>query len=390
MENLSAQGLVDLGYAFLVRGDYAETEKYLLQALESAQRAKARNNEARARSALASLREQQNRPDEVVSNLEPALAFYQQGGYRAETFACLSLLARANLQKGDYAAAQKGHEQLLQLAAQTNDQSQVALAHAERGQGLLREEKFSEALDHFNQAYNLYSSQGVQRSMGFSLLGRAEALSALGRYSEAQTMLDQATVIAEKPGSELKQLSLQVQLVAAEMALSRGSFADAKSRADKVFASADKEFPDVAVSALTLAGLAQAYEGGVVAAKKLLTDAVTRAHALNDPAQRAAAQLSLAEALTLAGESGDGLAQAVQAQETLKQLGQEASRWRALLVEAWASQKLGDKTAAREYALQAKESLAKLEQRWGSENYQPYLSRPDVQRYRKQLDLVGS
>jgi tetratricopeptide (TPR) repeat protein len=389
MENLSAQGLVDLGYAFLIRGDYGETEKYLLQALESAQRAKARNNEARARSALASLREQQNRPDEVVSYLEPALAFYEQGGYRSEAFACLSLLARAHLQKGDYAAADKGHEQLLQLAGQSNDQSQVARAHAERAQGLLREEKFSEALDHFIQAYDVYSSQGVQRSMGFSLLGRAEALSSLGRYSEAQTMLDQAAAIADKPDSVLKQLSLQTQLVAAEMALSQGKFADAQGRANKVFASADKEFPDVALEALTLAGLAQADGGGAAAAKKLLTDAVNRAYTLNDPAQRAAAQLSLAEALAIGGETGDALAQASQAQETFKQLGQEASRWRALLLQASTSEKLGDKNAAREYALQAKESLAKLEQRWGSENYQTYLSRPDVQRYRKQLDQLG-
>ena len=58
MEVLSAQGLIQLGYSFLVRGDYGQAEKYFLQALDIAQRAKARSKEANARSAMASLRQQ--------------------------------------------------------------------------------------------------------------------------------------------------------------------------------------------------------------------------------------------------------------------------------------------------------------------------------------------
>ena len=389
MENLSAQGLVDLGYAFLVRGDFVETEKYLQQALESAQRAKARNNEARARSALASLREQQSRPDEVIKFLEPALAFYQQGGYRSETFSCLTLLARANLQKGDYAAARQGHEQLLQLATASNDQSQIALAHAERGYGLLREENFSEALEHFNQSYEIYNALGVSRSLGFNFLGRAEALAALGHYSETQPLLEEGTAIADKPGSELKQLSLQIKLLRAEMALSQGSFADAKTRAEKVFADAGQESPNDAVAAQRVSGLAQAYGGAAAAGKKLLEAATEQAEGLNDPALLARLRLALAEAMLLAGDSQGALAKAIQAETTFAQLGRQASDWQALFVAAAASEKLGDQNSARGYATRAKETLAKLESRWGSENYNSYLSRADVQRFRKQLDLIA-
>lgn len=392
MENLSAQGLVDLGYAFLVRGDFTETEKYFQQALDSAQRAKARNNEARARSALASLREQQNRPDEVVQYLEPALAFYQQGGYRSETFSCLTLQARANLQKGDYAAARKGHEQLLQLATASNDQSQVALAHAERGYGLLLEENFSEALEHFNQSYEIYNSLGVQRSLGFNFLGRAQALAALGRYSEAQPLLDQGAAIADKPGSELKQLSLQIKLLAAEMALSQGNFPEARNRAEKVFASAGKDSPEVALGAQRVSGLAQAYtpsdRGAAAAGKNLLEGVAEQAQSLNDAALLARSRLALAEAMLLAGDAHGALERSIQAETTFAQLGRQASDWRALLVAAAASQNLGDKNSARGYAGRAKETLSKLEQYWGTENYNSYLSRPDVQRLRKQLDQL--
>ena len=59
-----------------------------------------------------------------------------------------------------------------------------------------------------------------------------------------------------------------------------------------------------------------------------------------------------------------------------------------IAAQAW--QNLGDKTKAREYALKARESHSKLEQRWNAESYKSYLSRPDIQRLRKQLDQLPS
>ncbi len=391
MENLSAQGLIDLGFSCLVRGEPDEAEKYFLQALESAQRAKARSNEARARGAMASLRQQQHRPDEILKYLEPALAFYQQGGYPAATSSCLALLARAHLQKGDYAAAQKAQEQLLQLGQQLNDQSLIAQAHAERGSALAREEKFTEALDHFTQAYGIYNSQGVQRSMGYNLQGRAYVLSSLGRYSEAQPLLDQAAAIADKPGGEIKRLSLEVKLAAAEIDLSRDHFPDARDKAAKVLAISGTQFPEISVNSRCVLGMALAYGGAAAAGRAKCAEGVDLAKQLNDPWQLARAQLALAETMLLAGDSQGASKTALQAQEVFTRLGQQASEWRALVVAALASGKSGDKNKAQECALQSNNSLSKLEQRWSKDNYDTFLSRPDVQRLRKQLaQLIGS
>ncbi len=390
MENLSARGLTDLGNAFLIRGEYAEAERYLTQAVESAQRAKARRNEARARVSLANLRGRQNNPDEVLRTVEPALTFYQLGGYRSETFSCLALVARANLDKGDYAAAFKVHELLLQLSQDSNDQTMIALAHAERGLGLAREEKFTEALQHFDQAYAIYSSQGIQRSMGYNLSARSEALWRLGRYSEAQTLLDSAAAIADKPGGEIKQLSVGVKLSMAEMALSQGRFADAKTRAEAVIATAGPEYKSVVTSAKIVIGLAQSYSGATAAGKQAMSEAAELAKQLNNPVQLATAQLGVAEALLVAGDSGGASANAVQAAEVFGRLGQQASEWRSMVIAAQAGQNMGDKTKAREYAMRATDLLSRLEQRWGSENYQSFLSRSDIQRLRKQLDQLSA
>lgn len=388
MENLSAQALVDLGNSLLIRGEQAQAEKYLSQALELAQRSKARRNEARARVSLASLRDQQNNPDEAVTYLEPALQFYEQGGYRTESFYCLSLLARVKLQKGEYDAAQKAHEQLLQLAQQLNDQSLVALAEAERGSALVREEKFNEAMGHLDQAHAIYSALGVQRSIGYNLTTRSDALWRLGRYDEAQTLLNQASVIADKPGGEVKRLSIETQLIASQIALSQDRFPEAKAIADKVVAAAGAEFKADATAAKLVVGLAEAYGGAKAAGRQTATDAFNLAKQLNDPAELATAQLGLAEAMLLSGDFQAAATNALEAQQTFERLQQPASEWRALLIAASASQSLGDKIRAREYAMRARELLPKLEQRWGSQNYNTYLSRPDVQRYRKQLDQL--
>ena len=391
MENLSTRGLIDLGNSFLVRGKQAEAENYLGQALAAAVRSKARRNEARARFHMAGLRQQQNRPDEAVQYLQPALAFYQQGGYRSEAFSCLALLARVNLQKGDYAAADKSQEELLRLAQELNDQSLIALAHAGSGSLLLREEKFTEALDHLNQAFSIYSSQGIQRSMGYNLESRAEILGRLGRFDEAKALLDQASAIANKPGGELKRLSVECQLGFARIALMRDDFANAKTTAEKAFEAAGTEFKDTAIGAKTLMGLAESYGGGKAAGKQTASAAFDLARQLNDPAQLASAQLALAAAMLLADDSRAAVSNALQAEEVFAKLGQLESDWQALLIVAQANQNLGDKARAREYAMRAKDRFSKLEQRWGSENYKSYLSRPDIQRLRKQLEqLTGS
>lgn len=390
MENLSTRGLVDLGQSFLVRGNQTEAEKFLEQALALAERSKARRTEARARVAMAQLRQQQNRPDDAVKYLVPALAFYQQGGYRSEAFSCLALLARANLHKGDYPAADKGHEELLRLAQELNDQSLTARAHAERGSSFAREERYTEALDHLSRAYAINSSQGIQRSMGYNLENRGEVLSRLGRFDEAKALLAQANAIATKPGGELKRLSAEGDLALAEIALMQEDFPNAKAMAQKAAAAAGTEFKNVAADAKVLIALAESYSGAKSAGQKTIVEALDLTRQLNDPARLATAQLARAVVALLAGDSQAASSYALQAKEVFTRLDQSASEWQALLIAAQASQNLGDKNRAREYAINAKETLSKLEQRWGGENYNAYLSRPDIQRFRKQLEQLTS
>ena len=212
----------------------------------------------------------------------------------------------------------------------------------------------------------------------------------MGRYAEAQSLLDQAAAIADKPGAEIKPLSLAIMLVNAESALSAGRFPDAKARAEKVREAAGTEFKDAATGAQIVIGLAQSYSGATAAGKQALAEAVAMATELKDPAELATAQLALAIASLLAGDSRSASTNALQAEEVFARLGKPASEWQALVIAAQASQNLGDKTKRHEYARRATETFSKLEQRWGGEYYKAYLGRSDVQRLRKQLEQLNS
>ena len=63
MESMIARGNIEIGNVYLGRGNYSEAEKYFQQALEAAQRYGGRQNEARARLALASLYIQRGETD---------------------------------------------------------------------------------------------------------------------------------------------------------------------------------------------------------------------------------------------------------------------------------------------------------------------------------------
>ncbi len=388
MENLSAQGLIDLGNSFLVRGEIVEAEKYFSQALESAERGKARRNAARARVSLANVSARRNDQDAAVRYLEPALAFYNEGGYLTESFACLALLARVKLKNGDYEGATKAHDQLFQVAEKLNDQSLLARAHAERGSVLNRQEKYTEALNHLNQAFSFFSSQGQLRSMGNNLVSRGNTLWILGRLQEAENLLNQAQAIADKPGGEQKELSAEVKLAFAELALSQDKFADARQRAEKVLSTTLPQYREVVLGAKRVLGLAQANSGAGALAKQTSADAVELARAQNESLQLAKATLALAEVQLLGNDTQQALTNALEAQSVFAKGDQKESEWRALLIAAVASQRLNDSSKTGEYAKQAQQAIQILLQRWGAENFNSYVSRQDVQRMRRQLDQL--
>ncbi len=390
METMSARGLVDLGNTFLATGKYAEAEKHFLQALDASQINKAHRNEARAQLSLASLYVQQNKADEAARYLEPALAFYQQGGYQTEAFQGLSLQVRLNRKKGEYETALKSSNELLQLARQRNDQSLIAAAHTELSSVHSLKGDYPQAIIHLQEAHKIYKNLGVQRSMAYSLLNLGNTFLRLGRFTEAQSALDEAKGIADRPTGGYPELVILIRLSNAEKALIQERFSEAEAIAKEVLNFKSGQSTASTITAKRWLCLAQAFGGNPSAGRAQCSEAVEMIRQLSDPGQFAAAQLNLAESQLLANDSDNALNTALQAQEFFARSGQKNLAWRALLIAAIASLKAGNRQNAVSLAAQSAESLASLEQIWGATDFNHYSNRPDIARMKKQLSDLNS
>ncbi len=205
IRSLATNGLIDLGYTLLARGEFAETRAYLQQALDFARQDKSPRLEARAHLALGSLSTQDGRFDEAISHLQAALTFYQPAGYRTETSNALILLGRAHRDKGEYAVAMKFFSEQLEVAKQSGDPARLAASHSSIAVLLGdNQELYAEALPHLAESYRINTSLGARVAMGWDQVNRAANLWPLGRYEEAEAALDEARAIAAGPDAAFK------------------------------------------------------------------------------------------------------------------------------------------------------------------------------------------
>lgn len=388
---LATNGLIDLGYTLLARGEFADTRAHLQQALDLAQQDQSIRLQARAHLALGSLGTQESSFDEAVSHLETALKFYQPAGYRRETSNALILLGRAYRDKGEYAIAMKAFSEQLELAKQSGDPARLAAAHSSIGVLLgNNQEVYPEALPHFDESYRINRSIGSRIGMGYDQANRAVSLWSLGRYQEARASLDEAYSIATGE-AEFKPLLAYVELTGAQIALSLGKHAEATTRATAALKLAEPDYTDTALEARETLALIQTSAGAQRQATTLVEEAVGAARELKAPRLLSTALLASAEVRMANGNARGALADAQAAQKMFASAAQIESEWRAWLVSARAARLEGDHATAYDYATRAESSRMALQARWGDDNYRGYARRPDIEVRLKQLaQLLGA
>jgi tetratricopeptide (TPR) repeat protein len=386
IRSLATNGMIDLGYTLLSRGEFGEARAYFQQALDFARYDKTARTEARARLALGSLATQETNLEEAVIDLKAALEFYQRGGYGKETSNALILLGRAYRDKGDYEVALKTFSQQLEMAKQSGDAGQLAATHLSIGILLgTHEEKYADALSHLNESYRIDQSIGAKVGIGWDQLSRAAMLWQLGKYDEAQAALNEVRSIADKPEAAYKSIRAGVELTDAQIALSLAHYANAMKKGRAALDLSGKAYPDVSLQAKETIALAQAMSGTPGRAGELAAEAVTTAKELKTPRLVSTALLRLAEVLLHSNDANGALQHAQTAQGMFASAGQLESEWRAWLVAAQAERLVGSRSTAHDYALRAETQRRALESRWGAEDFGTYSRRPDIQAASKQL-----
>jgi tetratricopeptide (TPR) repeat protein/tRNA A-37 threonylcarbamoyl transferase component Bud32 len=383
---LAVNGLIDLGYTLVFRGEFDEAGKYFKQALDFARLDHARRSEARALLALGLLNVQQANDDQGIEFLKQSLAFYQPSGYRKETSIALTMLGRAQRSKGNYEEAINIFTQQLRISEELGDLTLVADSHLSLALTLgLEQERYPEALPHIEESYKINKSLGSLMSTGYDEMNRAAVLWQLGRYNEARASLAQALSVAARPEAEYKALHAWVHLIYAQTALSERILAEARKKGARALELAGTEYRDVTIQAKYSVGLAQALSGSPEPARASCEQAVAIAREIKNPRLVSSALLALAEVRLLTDDAKGALQTAMEAQEIFAHAGQQDSQWRALLIAARAELISGNSQQAADYAARANSLLLGLQQKWDAQSFEGYAKRPDIESYRNQL-----
>lgn len=374
---LVANTLAEVGNTLYLKGENQAAEVYLRDAMQMANRQQAWHTEARAAVALAGVLSKSGaRTEEALAIARRAQELFDRAGYRHEAVMSLINVGRMIRDRGDLHGAAALFESLIPVAQQTNDP--LSLAHAENGLGsvLLRQEQYPAALRHFDASLSYYETASYKVGLAFSLVDRAGALAALGRYGDATAALDKAEAAAQPLRN--KDLPGRIRNVRAGMIVSRRL----PPFAEEMIGQLRTSTPDAQNS--RLAGVLSLLLGRTGEALDWCTDSVRLAQAEGDAALLRQARLAVVEAQIAAGKSGAGASAAALASEFAASE-EIDSAWRSLAFGVLGSR---DTRQAAKLRLEAVGALERLRQAWGPEDFAGYESRPDVQWLKQRLSRV--
>jgi tetratricopeptide (TPR) repeat protein len=360
---LAIRGFVNLGNAYLRKLDFQGAEKYYEQALALAKRSSSPRLAALALLSLAALHDQLKRTRDSFKEAQEALAFYEPNRFARETLQCLTLLGRAERDRGNYSGALDFFQRSLVIAERAQDRYQIAVANESLGQLLFDQERYPEALDHYRRSLEL--SSDAERT-GYAALQCASTLWILGRYDEARDMFNTADASSKKFAS----MRLNITRARAEMALSANRYSEALAATRRALQEDTGQNPTMLAALKRILGLALLSSGSKKEGRRNCEESLAIAAKLDDVKLLLQTRLAAAESRLETGEPAAALSLLQEAEPTLAAYPE--SRWHTLALVA---------RADRKYALPARQALDDLRALWGESAYRLYLARPDVKKF---------
>jgi len=391
MENLATQGLLDLGYALMLKPTYELAEDYLKQARDLAERFKEKRNLARANLMLGTLYIQKDDPDKSAPFIEQAVEFYRSGGYKREVSRCTMMIGRQQLLKGDFDGALETLDEQLQLAKQVEDPGQLATSQAEIASVLSKLDLYPQALIRYTESYELNKKIDNSFHASYALLNRADMLARLGRNDESAAALKELEPVLAKVNENFYKSiwTGYAFVINAQIALNEQRFGEAQQECQKALAivASDKELHDMAGEVTAILGLIAVHTGNSASGTKLCEKALSLA---NEDHEADDARLICSQVLVESGDTKKGLTASLQAQETFAKLRRAESEWRAALLAARAHDRLGNTEQAQAQVSRAREAIAKIQREWGDAAFQTYAARRDIKALLEQLNTLAT
>jgi tetratricopeptide (TPR) repeat protein len=363
--------LVRLGNAYITLKDFDRAEPTLQEALRLAQEGQRKRPEATAQLSLASIRNLQGNPDETIALAQKALEYYKKAGFFRDSIDALTLIIRSERDKADFKKALQDSTEALQIVSKTANPSLTMQIEELAGSVLLSLERFPEAMAHFQNALSI--ARSIDQNIEYQTLHCADTAWQLGRYAEAEQLLQSIRPIAVKHPP----IARAVARIEAQMELSKLNYPAAEQLAKRLLSEPG------AVSAETAIDL-QIVEGSDTRQSRAKESVSSCRSALDlstgkkDLVRIARSNLCQAAAQMAAGSPKEAQASADAAARFFSATGLAQSEWRALLTTAKIQRELGDFEKARNNSIKALEILSGTQHSWAVSDKITFQARPDI------------
>lgn len=376
----SGDGLVRLGNAYLSSDDLDKAEPPLQAALLLARQAQQPRLEANARFSLASVRNKQGKWNESVQFAQGALDYYKSVGMIVQATLASILIIRAERSAGNLTAALQSAQELWDISRRSDSAALSETSEELVGDTLNSLERYPEALPHFEEALRI--GRTIHQNEPYQALHCADALWALGRFTEAQNMLD----LAKSVSGNNAEIASQAELVETKILLSKEKFADVIFRVNRAFEPRlSHAIPDDLPQFRLLRARAEVNLGEIKKAADDVNDLTAWAQKAGD--EESAHNIKLVQAEIDRKAGTPRLAQPLvdAAHDYFAISGRKESQWLSLLEQARVHESLGENQKSANSAQLALDILREFKDTWPSSDYESYTSRPDNEAARKEL-----
>lgn len=365
----AANGFARLAQARLVEGSdhFQEAEEAVDQARTLAIQSQQPRAEALANGVLASLRDQEDRPDDVIAPAQAALAYYKQNGYFEPAAMAYVLLLRVDEYRGQFRQTLQTANQFLSLAQQSGNSELMRLAEHHVGMTYESGEQYPDALEHFQKARTLASDDLNQAVEAASC---ADVLIRLGKFADAEALL--------QPIEKFEGMRILDGKTRSGEFLAQQKYANVEALTTSIL----KTHPDIDLASMQQLQLDRAVaEAHLHKNAQALTD-VQHSEANSQPEHgsdvTAHATLQIVEVELWTGDARQAREDAAKIEQYFASQGQLDSDLRASLIAALSSRTLNDTVACNKFTLKAVDIQSSLEHTWDPQVFRTYLSRPDL------------
>jgi len=364
LEPWAANGLIARANAYLSNpAMYGQAEADLEQALEISRQSEQHRWEAKAGLTLASLRDQQERPQEVIPLAQQALEYDRSHGFNGNALVAGILLARAQEKTGHLDESLASANDLLKLAEQAGSQREASQLRLLIVEVLDTKNNYPAALQLARQGEKL----SLENFRPLFQIDVSQEEAALGDYAKAEAAL---------PAGLSPEIIALANSVRINMLMSQQKFAPALQLADHESGSGSGTLFEVR--------LAKAEAD----ANLQRLDQATRDLAAVTPrtaAERAAWQMVRANVELRKHQSAAANKDAEAALDFYKSIDAPVSAMQAAALLAQADAAIDDSVNSNAAITFAVDKRKQVQESWTPEQYQTFAARPDIEQTLKLL-----